>query len=47
MKIQYVGFEVLTAVGMKRSVFWDITPRSPNSTDVSEGNIASFFRLEE
>jgi hypothetical protein len=25
----YVGFEVLTAVVMKSSVFWDITPCSP------------------
>jgi hypothetical protein len=25
----YVGFEVLTAVVMKNSVFWDITPCSP------------------
>jgi hypothetical protein len=25
----YVGFEVLTAVVMKSSIFWDTTPRSP------------------
>jgi hypothetical protein len=25
----YVGFEVLTAVVMKRTIFWDITPCSP------------------
>jgi hypothetical protein len=24
----YVGFDVLTAVVMENSVFWDITPRS-------------------
>jgi hypothetical protein len=24
-----VGFEVLTAVVMKRTIFWDITPSSP------------------
>jgi hypothetical protein len=27
--IIYVGLEVLTAVAMKSSIFWDITPRSP------------------
>jgi hypothetical protein len=25
----YVGFEVLTAVFMKSTIFWDITPCSP------------------
>jgi hypothetical protein len=25
----YVGFEVLTAVVMNNSIFWDITPCSP------------------
>jgi hypothetical protein len=25
----YVGFEVLTAVVMKNTIFWDITPCSP------------------
>jgi hypothetical protein len=25
----YVGFEVLTAMGMKSTIFWDITPCSP------------------
>jgi hypothetical protein len=24
-----LGFEVLTAVSMKSTIFWDITPRSP------------------
>jgi hypothetical protein len=28
-EIRDVGFEVLTAVVMKSSIFWDITPRSP------------------
>jgi hypothetical protein len=28
-RAQYVGFEVLTAVVMKNTFFWDITPRSP------------------
>jgi hypothetical protein len=27
--VQYVGFEVLTAVVMKSTIFWDITPCSP------------------
>jgi hypothetical protein len=26
---KYVGFEVLTAVIMRNSIFWDITPCSP------------------
>jgi hypothetical protein len=29
MEKVFVGFEVLTAVVMKSSVFWDITPCSP------------------
>jgi hypothetical protein len=29
----YVGFEVLTAVTMKNSIFWDITPHSPVKVD--------------
>jgi hypothetical protein len=28
-KVLYVGFEVLTAVVMKSTIFWDITPCSP------------------
>jgi hypothetical protein len=44
----FVGFEVLTAVVMKISVSWDITPYSPvKLTDISEENIASIFRVEE
>jgi hypothetical protein len=43
-----VGSEVLTAVVMKSTIFWDITPCSPLlSTDVSEEHIASIFRAEE
>jgi hypothetical protein len=43
-----VGFEVLTAVVMRSSVFWDITPRSRwKSTDVSEEHVAFIFRVEE
>jgi hypothetical protein len=30
---RYVGFEVLTAVGMKSTIFWDITPCSPLSVN--------------
>jgi hypothetical protein len=26
---EYIGFEVLTAVVMKRHIFWDITPCTP------------------
>jgi hypothetical protein len=44
----YIGFEVLTTVVMKNSVFWDVTVRSPlNPTVVSEENAASVFRVEE
>jgi hypothetical protein len=43
-----VEFEVLTAVVMKRSICWDITPRSPlESTDVSEEHVFTIFRVEE
>jgi hypothetical protein len=42
------GFEVLTAVVMRSSVFWDITPCSPlKATDVSEEHVASIFRVED
>jgi hypothetical protein len=34
----FVGFEVLTAVVMTSTIFWDITP---------EEHIASIFRVEE
>jgi hypothetical protein len=46
-KVPPVGFEVLTAVVMKRAIFWDITPCSPLSTDFSEKHIASICRVEE
>jgi hypothetical protein len=38
-----IGFEVITAVVMKSSIFCDITP----STDVSEEYIASILKVEE
>jgi hypothetical protein len=42
----HVGFDVLTAVGMKSSGFWDTMSCSPEkSTDIAEEDIASFFRL--
>jgi hypothetical protein len=42
------GFEVLTVVVIKSTIFWDITQCSPlKSTDVSEEHIASIFRVEE
>jgi hypothetical protein len=31
------GFEVLTAVAMKSTIFWDITPCSPLSKTPSKG----------
>jgi hypothetical protein len=32
---------------MKSTVFWDVTPCSPETSDVSEEHIASIFRVEE
>jgi hypothetical protein len=46
-KRNVVEFEVLTAVLMKSIIFWDITPCSRLSTDVSEKLIASIFRVEK
>jgi hypothetical protein len=44
----YVGFEVHTAVVMKSSAFWDISPCSPlKATDLSEEHVASIFKIEE
>jgi hypothetical protein len=43
----YIGFEVLTAVVMKSTIFWDITVIRWVSTDVSEEHIASIFRVEK
>jgi hypothetical protein len=39
----HVGFEVLTAVVMKSTIFWDITPCSPLSANRRFGGI----RVEE
>jgi hypothetical protein len=44
----YKGFDVLRAVIMKSSIFWDITPYTPfKLTDVSEEHVVSIFRVEE
>jgi hypothetical protein len=43
-----VRFEFLTAVVMKSTIFWDITPWSPLSvTRRSEEYIVSIFRVEK
>jgi hypothetical protein len=42
-----VEFDVLTAVVMKSSVFWDIRPYSLLKADVSEEHVASIFRVKE
>jgi hypothetical protein len=45
-----VGLEVLTAVVMKSSMFWDITPYYYSSlkvNDDSEEHVASIIRVEE
>jgi hypothetical protein len=42
----FAGFEVLTFVGMKSSVFWGVTRCSPLKTiDVSGEQVASIFRF--
>jgi hypothetical protein len=33
LRAEYVGFEVLTAMVMKRTIFWGITPCSPLSVN--------------
>jgi hypothetical protein len=42
-----VGFEVLTAVVMKSTIFWGIMLCSPLSADFSEEHITSIFRVEK
>jgi hypothetical protein len=44
-----VGFEVLTAVTMKRTSFWDETSGISLQifTEVSEGRTVSIFRVQE
>jgi hypothetical protein len=42
-----VGFEVLIAVVVKSTIFWDMTPCSPLIVSVSEEYIASIFRVKE
>jgi hypothetical protein len=45
--LYYVGFEFLTAVAMKSTIFCDITPCSPlKANRRSEEHIASIFRVE-
>jgi hypothetical protein len=41
-----VRFEVFTAVTMKNTVFWDLTPLGFVITDVSKERIASIIRVE-
>jgi deoxycytidylate deaminase len=43
----YLRFEVLTAVIMKKAIFWDVAPCRYCLTDVSEERIASIFWVEE
>jgi hypothetical protein len=40
------GFEILTAMVMKSTIFFDITPCRSRSTNVPEENIASLFGVE-
>jgi hypothetical protein len=44
----YLRFDILTAVVMKSSTFWDIMQCNPlKSTDVSEEHVASIISVEE
>jgi hypothetical protein len=48
LSFPFVGVEVLTAVVMKCSVFWDITPICYlKVTDVSEDHVIFIFRIEK
>jgi deoxycytidylate deaminase len=40
-------FEFLTAVVMKSTIFWEITPCSSLKVDISEEHIASIFRVKQ
>jgi hypothetical protein len=45
---QVAGFEVLTVLNMKSTIFWDVTPCSPVEVHrLSEGHTASTVRVEE
>jgi hypothetical protein len=46
MRVNFIVFEVDTAVVMKRSIFWDTTPCSSFKVHhVSEEHIAPIFRF--
>jgi hypothetical protein len=45
--VHYVGFEVFTAVTMKKAVFLDVAPCREWVKRVSEERISSIFRVEE
>jgi hypothetical protein len=45
-KLCVVGFEVLTAVIMKCSAFWDITPCSPVSARFSACSLLATVKME-
>jgi hypothetical protein len=48
MKGVWKGFDVLMAVVIKSTIFWDVRPCSPaKSTDVSEECTASVFRVKD
>jgi hypothetical protein len=42
-----LGFEVLSVLVMKNSIFWDITPYSPSKVNVSEEHVTYIFGVEE
>jgi hypothetical protein len=45
-RTKVVGFEVLTAVVMKSSIFWDVSPCSPLKVNRRFGeHVASIFRV--
>jgi hypothetical protein len=42
-----VRFEVLMAVIMKRTLFWDVKPYSPVEVYLLKEHIASIFKIKE
>jgi hypothetical protein len=43
--MNYVGFEVLTAVVIKSSIFWDIKPYSPLIAEQVTNRSSTFYLL--
>jgi hypothetical protein len=46
-RIKYVGYEVLTAVVMRNSTFWDIMLCSLLKLSVLDEHVAPIFKVKE